>query len=730
MKGLWARSGLSLALLMAGAAAHAGPTYFSQTDRFTLETQGQGMFGAGQAAGWAYDSGFQGQTWGRYATPNSPERVTIGGIAGGANETILKPLCVWFPFVGEQCTPRVTLDTRTGVQATLESSGRVGVRVGAAVEGGSISAKVPLEAKLEITRDEFNGTLQVGGYGRVDSRAKLDSMITATAPSFNAGVKAEMALNVGLGFAGCVFAAGCSSSGGRFGFDVAPTLLGVDTAKQNPLTVLDLGLPVPGANKYYEIRKNPNPAEQGSDALDATEKATKPGSDGRPQADSPISMGGVILAQVKADLPRGASGGTVMGSSISLGSSMAGVSVAADLTGLAQLAAGFPVDMLSPSFDISLGRFGSVGLGGTLINMLAGVNLGLSQNFTFTPQLKVELEFDKPVSEYVRRIERYESVKTGIQGSFFFGGFAFGDGVRDAEGACGALAAKTKADYLKAMDAYFRAGSNGDPPPEPPLDQTSCTQKRFVAANQLREGWDGNRGYRLLQPDESLDSNYGGFQCRGIRVSQKDYPWYVDGLTGDLECIAGSMVSSRDIMVDVPVYLPGRFLEDRGNKVWVDLDDGATLKFLNGEGKLLGWKYAMDEDEKNFRSKAALNLGLEFLIRAGCLRGSITAPLLTEIGYEGCMYEDNLGSLAGFGPVGFGGKTVFDQTWNLGGFNTQFFSAGGDSGLEGGGQQVPEAGSLALTGVALLALLAAASRRRRQTAHRDGAASVCRVPGA
>jgi hypothetical protein len=98
------------------------------------------------------------------------------------------------------------------------------------------------------------------------------------------------------------------------------------------------------------------------------------------------------------------SGGTLTQGTLSLTTNQPVLRLTADVTGIAQYALGIPVDVLSPSVPIPL--IGS--LGGTIINVQAGLQFGLTQEFDFRPQLLTTLLFDKPVTEYVTAFVGYE----------------------------------------------------------------------------------------------------------------------------------------------------------------------------------------------------------------------------------------------------------------------------------------------------------------------------------
>ena len=688
----FARSGLVAALLMAGTLTQADPVsvYFSQTNDFVLSTSNQNMFGSGSNTGWSYDSGFQGMTWGRYNGPSaSPSSATVGDILGDRSTVLIPKLCAWSPW-GDVCTPEVTADTRTGASLTVESSGKIGMSLSASAQGGGISATVPIEANLVITQNAA-GTLHVGGSSKIDTTAAVAPMITTKAPSFKAAVDTQLALKMAAEFDACLIGAGCAQSAQSFGFDLSGNLVGVDTSKTKPLSVLGLDVPVPAANKWYELRKD-NTSEQ------------SPSSNFKPQ--------GPILAQVKVDLPKDASGGQVQNDQIVLSGRTAAVHVDADITGLAQAGLGLPVDLLNPRIEAKAKGIG-LSLEANLLDYQAGVFYGMDQSFSLKPKLAVELQFDKPVSEYVQHIDHYETAQIGNSNQFNFAGLKFGSGSSHSTNYCGTAAKQIKADYQAAYQAWLSTHPGGtdsysDYPRAPDPADISCTDEVYVYTNDSF-GWEnlGSKGreIRRLGPNDNLDPTYGGYQCKQLVVDPALMPWS-NGVTDKWQCIAGSLETRTPVFQQVPVYTAQPVLEDRGSTVVVDLDQGADLHFNGDPGKLVGWRYTMS-DETNFTSKTSVSVGIEDLLKAACVNASITGIA----SFNECLfkYGNSVDFMSNLDSEAFPGISVFNESFNLAGFNSVQFTTGNGP---GGGGTVPEPGTLSLIGLALAALSSAAARRQ------------------
>lgn len=708
---LFARSSLVAALLLAGSALHADPLFFSQTDNFVLSTTDRDMYGSGPTSNWSYDSGFLGTKWGRYTAPNaSPIRETVGGIVGSSSTVILPKLCVWSPW-GDACTPEVTVDTRTGAELTLESSGKIGATVTASAQGGKISANVPIQAQVQITKNT-SGVLHVGGSSTLNTAANAGALITTQAPSFKAGIDAQLALNMGIGFDGCITFAGCTSSAGRsLGFNMGSDVLAIDTTKTKPLSALGLDLPIPGINKYYEIRKD----------ADASKGYSETALDGKAVA----KVGGPILAQVKVDLPKDGAGGSVSNGQLSFSERSAALHFDADLTGIAQYMLGVPVDVLNPKVSATVGGFG-LSVGGTLVDVLAGIYLGMDQTFTIKPKLQVELQFDKPIGEYVQELDYNESRQVGTDKFYVFGGYDFGIGGAGVS-VYGTEAKRLNDEYNIALAAYrleHPSGSDdGSHMPYGPNPTDGNAAERLIINNTAYDSEQlGSRGrpIRWLNPGAELDASYGGYQCRPI-IDFINYP-ESNGQTGRSECIAGTLESAHAVYADFPVYKAGKFLADRGNTVTVNLDRGADLQFIGEQGKVVGWKYSMS-DETNFRSQTSLALSDELLIKAACLKASITGVA----SFDECLFRWNTEDAFAnaIGRENFTLFSVFDNSFNLDGFNTVAFrDTSGDwtdpepprPPDENGGGTVSEPGALPLMLLALAGLWVSASRRGHRRA--------------
>ena len=391
-------------LCLSATQTFAAPTILN--DVYTLQTTNQSMWGSGGQSSWAYDTGFQGAQWGTYAG-SAPAGGGINAITGSQNVLLFPALpgtpdvhvpavvtpgfCVWggacvpdveitpaFTIPGIPATPAVYGDTRTGAAVSVSSSGRVGVDVTAQAQGGGISVVLPVTTALSIG-DTVNGQFHVGGT----SSFGAGSTITSTAPSFKAGVYGVINLDNSLNLEGCFIGAGCDNTTVNLNVDPGQfSLVGLDTTKTKPVSVF--GLPVPiKFDKEYQIREGQPPC-QGPATADGVE----------PVCDvSPLAM--PLLAVIKPTSLQDFTGGSFSGDVLSIANNTPVLRVTADLTGILQAALDFPADVLNPSLNLTVAT-----ISGSLLDVQAGVTLGMEQKFSLAPSLQVTLLFDKPIEEY------------------------------------------------------------------------------------------------------------------------------------------------------------------------------------------------------------------------------------------------------------------------------------------------------------------------------------------
>lgn len=364
------RSLVQLAILgvffLAGQPALAS-LLTSYSDSYTLKTTNQSMWSSGNQASWNFNSGLLGGAWGTYAG-NSPVSKGVNAITGSANAVIIPGVC--FGLLG--CTSDVTGDTRTGASVNVTSSGQAGVVVTAHANGGAIGAVLPMTTVLQFD-DRGAGKFHIGGTNAIGPGAN----ITSSAPSFKAGIDGVINMENHIAATGCVIGAGCSSTSrdanllaGQF------NILAIDTTKTKPISAFGADLSIFEFNKDISIRA---------------------GGVSCPSGDCqsvPVSTPQVAVARLDRLLDH--SNASLSGNTLSMSNNQTVVSLTADITGILQYAMGVPFDALNPAIDL-----GVASVTGSVVDVRAGINLGITQSFDFVPRLLATLTFDKPVGRWI-----------------------------------------------------------------------------------------------------------------------------------------------------------------------------------------------------------------------------------------------------------------------------------------------------------------------------------------
>ena len=629
-------------MLASGVATFAPPEAYATpmvfNDAFTLSTSNQSAYGSGAQQGFSYDSGFLGTQWGKYVDGVA---VTAGVSEFVGYKVDVPRFCAWTPW-GDLCTPSFSVDTRTGAGLKLETSGRLGTQITASATGAGVSVVLPVKTQLQIG-DAVNGRFRVGGNATIDA-AQGGARISATAPSFNAAVNAFVNVNAGVAVTGCIVGL-CGGDAVALSYDLIKdnTLAAVSLGPDNSsLTVVGTQVDFPGVNQYYEIRSggvgSKIPSLQGDT----------------------FRVGGPILAQVKVDTLQDFSGDTVSNNTLSLSQEAQVFHLNADVTGLAQKFLGLPVDILNPKFSLKPPYLPALAsLEGTFFDHAVGIVLGLKQSYEVKPNLQVTLEFDKPVTEYVKIVDYKEVVFDHRKYEISFDNAV-------------AAARYNHQDPLKSIGCIH--GFFGDNNDQPKVEQCFVqTLERTVRCLSTNEFCDMPSQFILLRPEEAfrLDQPYYVWQCRTVDVPP--LPWG-DAGSHDIKCLQPAVIATRE-----DVYFKEGTV-DRGRFVTVDLNSGADLRFTGDAGNLIGRTFTMD-DEQNFRSKASITINSERLLRAGCFEVH-----LGTIGYDaGCLfsYTDTFQALGGLNDIldlripqgSLDVGNVFDRSFALGGFNSVAFGA-------------------------------------------------------
>jgi hypothetical protein len=205
---------------------------------------------------------------------------------------------------------------------------------------------------------------RVSGVNTIGNGASIKTV----APSFQAGVDGIINLNNSFSVIGCTIGLGCTSSDSSANVNPGQfSIVGLNSANTKPLSAFGVDVPMVGYGKQLAI------------------------------------AGGVgVVTPYKLN---DVSGGSVSGSTLSMSYNQTMLTVEADLTKIAQSVLGVGYDLLNSTLvDVK-----GASVTGTLLNAKAGVNLGITQSFSFDPDMQVTLVFDQPVSELQQVIVGYSA---------------------------------------------------------------------------------------------------------------------------------------------------------------------------------------------------------------------------------------------------------------------------------------------------------------------------------
>ena len=339
--------------------AEAGTTRFS--DSFVFETTNQNIWSAGNSIeSGSFNLGAQ-HVWG-WREGRPPVKFGLDAISGGV-EHVSMP----WPI------PSFDIDTRTGAAFSVATSGYAMLGIDTRVKGGQVSVTLPMSTSLEIA-GVGNGRYHAGGTVSIDPGANM----SVTAPSYRASVGGGLGVEATLSGTGCFIGAGCSSSSSSINFDgYATNILTVDTTSTAAFTAF--GLPVPGVpqlGKPYDLRV---------DASSFYKPTMSP-----------------VIGQFTAYKMSDVSGAAFSGNKLSLTASTGLLDVVADVSGMAAVGYGSPIDPLNPSLDLRLGKVSF-----TSVNGRIGVANDLEMAYSLDPVLMTKLTFDRDVWAPVKEVLTY-----------------------------------------------------------------------------------------------------------------------------------------------------------------------------------------------------------------------------------------------------------------------------------------------------------------------------------
>jgi hypothetical protein len=320
----------TLAILLPGSAAAQG---YSTSQDLMFEALDRNMWGGGGGGSITYGT-FLGLQWN--------ESLSIGDIVGSEDQVIIPGGCVIW------CWNPVTGDTRTGLQFTGRTSGKIGLQVEAMVNSGSLDVTMPVTASL--TTSDFS-TINPGGRFSVGTDY-LAGPDPASLHTLFPSVKlfADFVFEVeatGTGTA-CFTFAGCSTEIGTF-FDVSETVELASLNRDGDNVARILGAEV---NLGQEFDMGPIEGKLSLPNLETTDQGS---------TTSLSSTGEVNVLELGVDVPKVVADFILPGSGALLSGSLLGV-------------------------------------GYNVLSSSLGPRFGIGQSFLFTSTPMVTLAFDTPVA--------------------------------------------------------------------------------------------------------------------------------------------------------------------------------------------------------------------------------------------------------------------------------------------------------------------------------------------
>lgn len=199
---------------------------YAQYTPFNFQVSDQSMWGGSGNPNWNW-SQFLGLTWN--------ESKSLGGIAGSAQE------CIDL-LLGEICT-----DTRTGFKVTANTSGSIGLNLGATASAGTVDVTLPGQAALFApTGAQTPGqAFTIGSGYTVDPSANIHTQF----PSFSLFADLVFDVSADVKLQECFIGFGCDTQGpaSLINVDVSPELVSFNRDDNGLLKVLGIEVPLAGS---------------------------------------------------------------------------------------------------------------------------------------------------------------------------------------------------------------------------------------------------------------------------------------------------------------------------------------------------------------------------------------------------------------------------------------------------------------------------------------------------
>lgn len=390
---------LCFIFLLISCDVRAGVIY--KTGALDFTTTGQSMWGSGEAIQFN-DSIFVGTQW-------TDKSIGFGGIIGSVNQTDIHTNPLWWAWrackdtINFLCggepvkgTIKSVIDTRTGARVDLTTSGKFGLELGYTIDSGSVDANAEFLASAvlpSVNPDKFE-------FFNINPESLLnDGEIISQSPKAEAYISAIAELSGSVNAKACLVLSGCKSGTTNIPtIAVDQKLLVIDP---NSLKILpDLPAPIPNPlaeiailNQEISLAGTLTPIITPPYILPGFKVSTALGTiiDSSPTGTPEVE---VDLASIEAQLPDISTRGGLDGDMIVSSGRDDFISAKIDLDGFATMngmpPAGIGLTLVDlPGFKIGA-QFDA-------IDIDAGPDLGITQDFELDPTLMVRIDFSNPI---------------------------------------------------------------------------------------------------------------------------------------------------------------------------------------------------------------------------------------------------------------------------------------------------------------------------------------------
>lgn len=390
--------GLAVLSIMS-PSAFAIPVYSSGSLDFA--TRGQSMWATGSSFR-ASNSVFLGTQW-------QNKTAGVGGFVGSLSTSTVNTNPGWWAWYGCKNTVnvfcgsepgkgqvKVVTDTRTGARVDLTTSGKFGLDFGYTIDSGTVDANVrftadallPQKAPLRDTFFTLNTTSSLN-----------DGNLTSQSPKVEAYINAIAQLSGSVSAQACLILSGCTGKG-TYNLPTLNANQPILSIDPNSLKVIPGLLPGPTpSDPKLPLAEVPiaNQTLTLQGALSAT------GAPGFKLTSSQFTLASTVppapaltvdLATLGFQLPDIATTGGLSGNAVKSNGRSDVLTAKVDLDGVAAMA-GFPPTGIGVDL-IDAGGF-KVSAKFDALDVKAGPDLGLRQDFELSPTLMVNLAFSDPV---------------------------------------------------------------------------------------------------------------------------------------------------------------------------------------------------------------------------------------------------------------------------------------------------------------------------------------------